>query len=109
MSSLIIKQLPLLEVLTKVNDKSRKKILNCCDQRLTEAIVECVYNVLRNNVKISQKRVEKLKKYKNTLRHLANPKNNIGKKRNLIVQSGGSFLPILLAPIVSYLFDKIVH
>lgn len=66
MSSLIIKQLPLLEVLTKVNDKSRKKILNCCDQRLTEAIVECVYNVLRNNVKISQKRVEKLKKYKNT-------------------------------------------
>lgn len=98
----------MLEVLTKVNEKSRKKILKYIDLKLTEAIVECVFNVLKNNVEISQTEVKKLKKYKKTLRDLANPKKDLKKKRNLIVQSGGNFLPIVLAPIVSYLFDEII-
>lgn len=108
MSSLVIKQLPLLEVLTKVNDKSRKKILKYCDQKLVEAIAECVYNILRDNVQISQQRVNKLKKYKKTLRDLANPQTKLNKKHNIIVQSGGSFLPLVLKPIVSYLLDNII-
>lgn len=108
MSSLVVKQLPLLEVLTKVKKESRNKILKNCNIKLTEAIVECVFNILRNNVVLSQKHVEKMKKYKNTLRELSNPKKKLNKKRDVIIQSGGNFLPIILTPIVSYLLDKIV-
>lgn len=107
MSSLIIRQLPLLELLTKVNPKSREKILKNSDLNLIRAIVECVFNVLKKNVQLSEKRIGKLKKFKGTLRRLGNSKDNINKKKKLIVQSGGSFLPILLHPIVSYIFDKI--
>lgn len=108
MSSLVIKQLPLLELLTKVNAKSRKKILKHCDSELTEAIVECVFNVLRKNIELEKTHITKLRRHKSTLRQIGNPYQNLNKKRNLMVQSGGSFLPILLTPIVSYLFDKII-
>lgn len=108
MSSLVLKQLPLLELISKVNKNSRTKILKYCDLKLTEAIVECVFNVLNNNVQLERNHVNKLKKYKKILRELANPKHKVKKKQNLMIQSGGSFLPLILTPIVSYLFDKIV-
>lgn len=108
MSSLVLKQLPLLELLTKVNGKSRKKILKCCDLELIEAIAECIFNVLKENVELDKKCVKKLRKHKTTLRRLVNPKQKLNKKRNAIVQSGGSFLPLILTPVVSYLFDKII-
>lgn len=107
MSSLILKQLPLLEILAKVKKNSRTKILKHCDSKLTEAIIECIFNVLRNNVRLEQKRVKKLRKYKNILRKIANPKNKVKSKQKLIIQSGGAYLPIILTPIVSYLFDHI--
>lgn len=110
MSSLVIRQLPLLELLTKVGEDSRKKILKYGDQKLIEAIVECVYNVLNKNVQMTQNRIEQLKKHKSALRRIAKSGNkNIKHKKKLIVQSGGSFLPILLTPIVSYLFDRLVR
>lgn len=108
MSSLVIKQLPLLELLTKVNKNSRAKILKYHDLKLIEAIVECIFNVLRNNVQLERKHVKKLQRHKKILRELASPKHKLEKKQNILVQSGGSFLPIILSPIVSYLFDKII-
>lgn len=109
MSSLVIEQLPLLEVLTKVKNSSRKKILEHSDLKLIKAIVECVYNVLKHNVLLKQKRIQRLKRYKKTLRHLANPKKSLKQKKKFIVQSGGNFIPILLQPIVSYLFDQLTN
>lgn len=108
MSSLVLKQLPLLELLAKVNGKSRQKILKCCDLDLIEAIAECIFNVLRKNIQLRKTHVNKLRKHKTTLRRLVNPKNKLNKKRNTILQSGGSFLPLILAPVVSYLFEKIL-
>lgn len=108
MSSLVLKQLPLLELLSKVNKKSRTKILKYCDLKLTEAIIECIFNFLNKNIKLDEKDVKKLVKHKKILRNLASPKYKVEKKQNLMIQSGGSFLPILLTPIVSYLFDQIV-
>lgn len=107
MSSLVIKQLPILEVLSKVNKKSRTKILKYCDLKLTEAIIECIFNVLRKNVEFERKRVKKLVKYKNVLRRLANPRYKVKNKQKLIIQSGGGFLPIILSPIVSYFSEEI--
>lgn len=82
MSSLVLKQLPLLELLTKVNGKSRQKILKCCDLDLIEAIAECIFNVLRKNIQLKKTHINKLKKHKTTLRRLVNPKNKLNRKRN---------------------------
>lgn len=106
MSSLVIKQLPLLELLTKVNAQSRKKILRHCDSELTEAIIECVFNVLKKNIQLKPNQIKKLRRHKNTLRQIIHPKKKLN-KRKIIIQSGGSFLPLLLTPVVSYLFEKI--
>lgn len=103
----MLKQLPLLEILTKVNSKSRKKIIKSCDLQLTEAILECVFNVLRQNIQLEKTHMNKLRKHKKTLRKLVNSKQKLNKKRDLLIQSGGSFLPIILTPIVSYFLDKI--
>lgn len=108
MSSLVLKQLPLLELLTKVNGKSRKKILKCCSLELIEAIAECIFNVLQKNIRLEKSRIKKLRKHKTTLRRLVKPEHMLSKKRNEIIQSGGSFLPLILAPVVSYLFEKIM-
>lgn len=108
MSSLVIRQLPLLELLTKVNEHSRIKILKYGKLKLIQAIIECVFNVLRKNVQMSPERLNDLKNYKNTLRKIVKGgKRNIKKKKTIIVQSGGHFLPILLTPIVSYLFEQL--
>lgn len=70
MSSLVIRQLPLLELLTKVDSESRRKILEYGKLDLIKAIVECVYNVLKNNVQMRPERVDELKNYKKTLRQI---------------------------------------
>lgn len=109
MSSLVLKQLPLLEILTKANTQSRKKILKHCDSELTEAIIECIFNVLKKNIQVEPSHIKKLRRHKKILREIVHPKQNLNKKRNLIIQSGGSFLPLLLTPVVTYLFEKIFH
>lgn len=108
MSSLVLKHLPLLEVLSKVNSKSRKKIIETCDLKLTEAIIECIFNVLRNNIQLEKSDVKKLRRHKKTLHQLVCPSKKLNKKKTLMIQSGGSFLPLILTPIVSYFLDKIV-
>lgn len=108
MSSLVLKQLPLLELLTKVSSDSRKKILKHSDLELTEAIIECIFNVIKKNIDLENARMKKLRRHKTTISHLINPKKKLENKRKLMLQSGGSFLPLILTPVVSYLIDKII-
>lgn len=109
MSRELINQLPLLELLVRVNKTSRDKILKYSDSKLIKVLIDCIYNVLQGNVSMKKHRFQKLKKYKASLRKIVNSRGKVKSKKKLIVQTGGGFLPILLAPIVSYLFDKIVH
>lgn len=107
MSEVVVKNLPILDILTRSNSVSRQKILKKADFALIKAIVECVLNVLNGNIHIESGRMKKLKKYKNTLRKLSAPGKNWSLKKKVIVQSGGSFLPLLLTPIVTSLIDLI--
>lgn len=108
MSDVVLKQLPLLQLLATASPITRKKILKAANYELTRAIVECVCNVIVGNIGVTQKRYNKLRKHKNILRMIHSKTNNewLHKKR-LIVQSGGSFLPLLLTPVITYLFSKI--
>lgn len=110
MSRCTKRQLPLLQLLAASKPKTRKKILKAANFELVTAIVECVYNVIVGNVAVSSKRCAKLKTYKKILRRIQSTKENDWlKKKKIIVQSGGSFLPLLLQPVISYLLGKIIN
>lgn len=105
---MIYKQLPLLQILATAAPSTRKKILKAAGYKLVKAIVESVCNVLVGNVKLAPQRVKKLRKHKSTLRKIHSKKSKKWThKKSIIVQSGGSFLPLLLTPVISYLLDKI--
>lgn len=105
----VTKQLPLLRLLATTAPSTRKTILKAADYNLIKAIVECVYNVLVGNVKLSTQCTKKLRKHKKVLRKIHSKRSKKWKnKKKVIVQSGGSFLPLLLAPVISYLADKII-
>lgn len=103
MSEVVIKCLPILELLSQVNKTSRIKILKGANLALIKAIVECVFNVLEGNVELKALELRKLKKYKNELREISKPGRNYTLKKKVIIQSGGGFLPTLLIPIVTSL------
>lgn len=108
MSDIVLKQLPLLQLLVRAKPITRKNILKVADYELISAIVECVYNVLVGNVEVTHKRYKKLRKHKDILRKVHSKKNTEwSHKKRVIVQSGGSFLPILLSPVITYLLSKI--
>lgn len=95
------KHLPLLQTLQNSKPKIRKQILKKADTSLINTLLECIQNVLSGNVPLDKNQKKKLKRYKTILRNLAQSKICIKKKKNIIVQSGGAFLPALLVPIVS--------
>jgi hypothetical protein len=79
---------------------------------LIAVLTECVYNVLRGNVKLRKGDNERLGRYKSDLRKFVYDKGNVSRKRKFLVQKGG-FLPLLIpaaidtvARLVSFAVDK---
>jgi hypothetical protein len=66
------------------------------------AISELALNTLKGNVKLNLKQKSKLKKFKKSLRKLANKRFSVKSRKSLLLQEGG-FLPILIAPVLSAL------
>lgn len=95
------KHLPILTLVKDAKPKLRKTILLNCDLSLIKTINECVYNTLLGNIPLNDSEKEKLKKFKTVLRKILKTDACLKKKRKVILQSGGSFLPTLLAPIVT--------
>ena len=91
-------RLPDLSFLGKCTPKIRKFILQNADSELINAIRECLYNILKGNVHFNNKDLNKLKKYKGSIRSLVG-KNCLKKNRRILVQKGG-FLPIIIPTIV---------
>ena len=63
-----------------------------------KALVDVVHNIIKGNVRISSGSKNKLKKYKQQLRHLTKPSVSLKSKKQYIIQKGG-FLPFL-APLI---------
>ena len=76
--------------------QSLKKSVTRSPCTLLVSIVECALSVLNGNCKLSDCSKRKLAKFKTVLRALCK-KTSIRKKRKLIVQNGGFFIPLLSA------------
>lgn len=92
-----------LRALAKANPKLRRAILKCCHSELIIAICEVTLNVLRGVVPLSKQQAGKLKRHKKVLRALADRKVSLKKKKEQLNQTGGSFLPIILPPVLTVL------
>jgi hypothetical protein len=102
MSKNVRNNLHFLKVLKDVNKHSRQVILRNANRNLINSINECVYNVLHNKqFKLKKNKRAKLLKYRSSLRKLVHIKTPFRKKKKIIEQQGGNFLPIILPTVLS--------
>ena len=89
-------QLHFLRVLKEVNQNPDARYLHLQNYEFIKAIVYCVMNTLNVNHRLTIDENSKLKKYKNWLGGLVNPKICFKSKRKRLVQNGGFIFPLLL-------------
>ena len=97
---------PLLKQLSRCNKRERRKLLVQGGKGLQVCLRECALNVLRGNVPLSKRQFQKLKRYKNDLRHLS--KKSTRKTKRIQIEQRGGFLPSLLIPILGSLVGAVV-
>ena len=101
----LVKYKYLLYTINEAKPKLRKAILKNSPNSLVKLISEICYNVLKGNCNINKHTMDQLKKHKKHLRVLASPSSNLNVKRARLIQTGGSFLPLLLIPLLADLFN----
>lgn len=97
----------LLNALHTLKPKYQKALLKSCDEEEINCICECIHNVLKGKVPLEEKTRKKLKKYKDVLRKLVR-KSTSKIRKHIIVQKGGSFLPLIIGSILSALVGSLV-
>lgn len=101
------KNTAILHALVYAPPRLRHALIQHANKDLIRCICECALNLLHGNVTVSESEKSKLRKYKKILRKLVDKKENLGGKKKIINQKGGSFLPLLLGPIVSAIISSI--
>lgn len=104
----VIKQCGFIKLLCRLNEKSRKLLLQQCKSCEINALCEIVLNFLNKNVTQNKKIVAKLKKYKNMMREIAYKSTPIARKRSLFKSKRGGTILSLLLPIVSTLTSLLI-
>lgn len=93
----------LLSALHKLKPKHRRILLKSCNNQEINCLCECIHNVLQGKVPLKENTKTKLKKIKNILRNLISKGKSFEYRKNILIQKGGSFLPIILGTILSTL------
>lgn len=96
-----------LQALHILKPKYQKVLLKSCTEEEINCICECIHNILQGKIPLEEKEKNKLKKYKNLLRQLVRKTTNKIRKK-IIIQKGGSFLPIILSSIISALVGSLI-
>lgn len=99
-------QLEQLKLIKK--SKSCSATLKKCSKNTIKSLCECVLNLLKGNIPLTQYQKRKLKPHKRSLRKLADKSIPLYKKRRLLVnQKGGGFLSVLLPAAISVISSLI--
>lgn len=78
----------------------RKTILKGADNDLIFTLCEIVLNTLNGSIQLNNKEFNKLKNHKTCFRKLIDNKNSIKKKKYILIQNGGSWMPFLIPPVI---------
>lgn len=104
----LLKCIPLLETMSKIKDPiKRKMFLTLFEANLRRALQEMCHNLLQGNVDLTPEDKKRLKRFRNALRELANPKTKKGRFRKIVVQSGRGLIPGLIALVSSIVANAI--
>jgi len=99
-----------LHVLKDARPKLRRAILANSDKELVNSVGKCALNVLQGNVKLSNCKKRKLRKFRRQLRTVADSHMPLARKKKLIIQSGGVLVPLLsvvLPTIASLIYEHL--
>ncbi|KAI0241535.1 hypothetical protein LSAT2_023918 [Lamellibrachia satsuma] len=90
--------------------KLRRAIIANADADLLCALAECAYNILKNNIPLSDLQRQRLSKYRTKLRELSQRRTPAARRRRILLQrqvgegQSGGFLSAFLAPLASSVF-----
>ena len=95
------RNLHFLQFLCKANPKFCRCILKAANNDLIRCLCECIINVLKGNLKLTDKQKQKLKIHKKCLRQLGDKKLSLQRKKKILNQKGGTILPLILPAALS--------
>jgi hypothetical protein len=104
------KDLPLINVLSRMKPEDFKVILDVLPDEATEIICECVYNVLNTDINLSAKKKSHLRKFIKSncsihrLSKISKKSYPISKRKKALKQEGRG-LPLLLGAAIPFLMD----
>lgn len=96
----------LLKAILTLKPKYRETLLKNCGDDEINCITECIFNVLKGKIPLKEKEKRILKKHKDTLRQIISKRGSKVRKQ-IIIQKGGAFLPIILGSVLSALLGLI--
>ena len=98
--------IPLLQHLSKLLERDKKRFIKTADKSLVDSICECCMNILNGCTPLSSSQKTRLQHNKLDLRHLIFRKTVIGKKRKILQK--GSFLSAILSAVILVVDSLIV-
>jgi len=91
----------LLTFLCTATKKQKKVLIGALDKEGICCFSEICTNVKNGNVKLSKKEFVRVRKLRDIIRGVADPKVNINRKRTILSQKGGGLITILLPIVLS--------
>ena len=108
MSARIKRNSDFLKALRKCTPAQPKAILETTHDDLLETLRECCMNVYLKTIKVSPRVLKRLAPFKEELRFLADNRNPLNQRKEVLLQKGEGFLPLILAPIVEQLAGLLI-
>ena len=111
MSDLVKRHILYIQALHRYKStKLRRAIIDKADADLLCALAQCAYNILKNNIPLSDLQRQRLSKYRTKLRELSKRRTPAARRRRILLQrqvgegQSGGFLSAFLAPLASSVF-----
>jgi hypothetical protein len=109
MSETVMSHTELLRALHRATPAMRHSILKASDCGLIRSICECADNTLKGHVKLTSLQKTKLSRHKKILRKLVRRGQNWRAKKQLLLQRGGSIIPLILSPILGSILSSLFN
>ena len=108
MSARLRRNSDFLKVLRKCTPAQRKALLEVAHDDLPEALTECCMNVYLKTIKVNPSVLKRLTPFKEDLRFVADNRNPLNQRREVLLQKGEGFLSLILTPIAEQLASLLI-
>lgn len=89
-----------LATLGSCKPEIRQAIMKNADKDLVFSLCEIIQNVLNGSINVNSTTLEKIKCHKKCFRQLAYSNDAVSRKKALLKQKGGGWMPLLIPPII---------